>query len=110
MNVRTRDRDTGSPTAEQPQRSIVADDITPISPRVAGVRYRGDRLSVAVSPGVRSPLAAAMDDVHLLVRRVLLELALEAAAVDAEPAGGLGDVATGVGEHAVDVLPLGTGK
>src|SRR5205814_10176902 len=39
-------------------------------------------------------------------RRILLQLALQAAPVDAEPARRLGDVPAGVREHAVDVFPL----
>src|SRR5687768_11314471 len=41
---------------------------------------------------------------------VLGELALEGAALDAEAAGGLGDVAGAVGEDALDVLPLDPGE
>src|SRR5512134_3832086 len=44
---------------------------------------------------------------RLLVRWILLELALQAAAMNAEPARSFGDIPASIGEHAVDVLPLG---
>ena len=43
-------------------------------------------------------------------RRVLLQLPLERLPVQPEPPRGLGDVAAGIGEHALDVLPLGAGE
>src|SRR5262245_14748982 len=57
-----------------------------------------------------SPTAGRARSTARSLWRQLSQLALKGAAVNAKPAGGLGDVASAVGQHTVDVLPLGAGQ
>jgi len=69
-------------------------------------RARARRLSSGRPRPGSAPHLAGSSDRSSQVRRILPQLPLQRAPVQAEPARGGRDVAAAVGEHAVDVLPL----
>jgi len=91
------------------------------SKKIAGVSYVG-KISDAAVAVVADSVWSAMEGRRMLNvswddgpnkdlnTAAVMESLKQAAAMDAEPARRLGDVAAGIRQHAVDVLPLGAGQ